>query len=78
MNPHFSERSVRVSSQPGLGVGFGNPCTQGQMPVAAHLAVRIGELEASVEGQLIRGQSSGPDGGLAVEVMRGGGGVGPS
>lgn len=37
------------SSQPGLGLRFGSPCTQGQIPAAAHLALRIGELEASME-----------------------------
>lgn len=50
VNPHFSERSFRVRrSQPGLGIRSGNPHTQGQIPVAAHLAVRIGESEANME-----------------------------
>lgn len=49
VNPHFSESSVRVRrSQPGLGLGFGEPCTQGQTPPAAHLALIIREMEVKV------------------------------
>lgn len=49
VNPHFSDSSVRVRrSQPGLGLGFGEPCTQGQTPPAAHLALIIRELEVRV------------------------------
>ena len=49
VNPHFSENSVRVRrSQPGLALGFGEPCTQGQTLPAAHLALIIRELEVKV------------------------------
>lgn len=53
VNPHFSESSVRVRrSQPGLGLGFDEPCTQGQTPPAAHLALIIRELEVKVGSSL--------------------------
>lgn len=55
----------------GVGLGFGDPGTQGQTPLAVQLALRIGELEAKWEGQFARGQNSGPDGGSAIVVAGG-------